>query len=175
MPSTDIRLIISDVDGVLTDGGITFDNSGMESKTFNIKDGLGIKMWQRAGNHFAVLTARQSQIVDTRCGELGIEIVKQGFSKKLQAAVDVANSLDVPLHQTCFIGDDLTDLSTINHVGFGVAVADAVPEIQAAASFVTTAKGGKGAIRELIEYLLRSSNEWDNLVNQYYKETLQDA
>lgn len=175
MPSTDIRLIISDVDGVLTDGGITFDNSGMESKTFNIKDGLGIKMWQRAGNHFAVLTARQSQIVDTRCGELGIEIVKQGFSKKLQAAVDVANSLDIPLNQTCFIGDDLTDLSTINHVGFGVAVADAVPEIQAAASFVTTAKGGKGAIRELIEHLLRSSNKWDNLVNQYYKETLQDA
>jgi len=175
MPTPDIQLIISDVDGVLTDGGVTFDNSGMEYKTFNIKDGLGIKMWQRSGRHFAVLTARQSQIVETRCGELGVEIVKQGFTKKLQAAIDIASQLGISTEQTCFIGDDLTDLSTIAHVGFGVAVADAVSEIRDAADFVTVNNGGSGAVRELVEVLLKQSGEWENLVEIHYKETAKNA
>ena len=175
MTTPNIQLIISDVDGVLTDGGVTFDNSGMEYKTFNIKDGLGIKMWQRAGKHFAVLTARQSQIVETRCGELGIDIVKQGFTKKLQAAIDIASQLGISTDQTCFIGDDLTDLSTITHVGFGVAVADSVSEVRDAADFVTITNGGCGAVREIIEVLLRQSGEWDHLVETHYKETVKNA
>ena len=165
-----IKLILSDVDGVLTDGGITFDNNALESKKFHIKDGLGIKMWQRAGFRFGILTARSSHIVKVRSAELGIDIVRQGFESKLPTAKSLAKSMNLDLDEICYIGDDLTDLPVIRAVGLGVAVADAVPELLVAADLVTQKAGGQGAVRELIEMILHSTERWKNLVQQYYTD-----
>ena len=165
-----IKLILSDVDGVLTDGGITFDNNAIESKKFHIKDGLGIKMWQRAGFRFGILTARSSHIVKVRSAELGIDIVRQGFESKLPTAKSLAKSMNLDLDEICYIGDDLIDLPVIRAVGLGVAVADAVPELLVAADLVTQKAGGQGAVRELIEMILHSTERWKNLVQQYYTD-----
>ena len=162
-----IELILSDVDGVLTDGGITFDNQGIETKTFHIRDGLGIRLWQRAGFQFGVLTARTSHIVKVRAAELGVDLVRQGFEDKLPAAKDIIAQLDMTAEQVCYIGDDLTDIPVIQHVGLGVAVADAAAETQAAAKLVTKLPGGRGAVRELVETLLKSKKRWDDLIRKY--------
>ncbi len=162
-----VELILSDVDGVLTDGGILYDNQGIEIKKFHIRDGLGIKLWQRAGFRFGVLTARSSHIVKVRAAELGVDIVRQGFENKLPAAKEVLRQLGLRPDQACFIGDDLTDLPVIQHFGLGVAVADAAAEVRALATHVTRAAGGQGAVREVIETILRAKNRWDDLVQTY--------
>src|SRR5262245_35004609 len=132
-----VELILSDVDGVLTDGGIWYDNQGVELKGFHIRDGLGIKLWQRSGFRFGVLTARTSHIVKLRAGELGIDIVRQGFEDKLPVAQEIARTCGLSPEQVCYIGDDLTDLPVIRYCGLGAAVADAVAEVRAAAALVT--------------------------------------
>ncbi|MEC7565643.1 MAG: HAD hydrolase family protein [Planctomycetota bacterium] len=163
-----IKLILSDVDGVLTNGAIAFDNNGIETKQFHIRDGLGIKMWQRAGYQFGILTARTSHIVKVRCQELGIDIVRQGFENKLPTAVQLVESLHLTMDQVCYVGDDLTDLPVIAAAGLGVAVADATSEVLDVADFITQTNGGAGAVRELIETILRKTHRWQDLVNQYY-------
>src|SRR3954466_13437853 len=115
-----VELILSDVDGVLTDGSIWYDNQGVELKSFHIRDGLGIKLWQRAGFKFGVLTARTSHIVKLRAMELGIEIVRQGFEQKLPVLREILKQHSLDLDQCCYIGDDLTDLPCIRNVGLGV-------------------------------------------------------
>ncbi len=162
-----IELILSDVDGVLTDGGLMFDNQGIEIKKFHIRDGLGIKLWQRAGYKFGLLTARSSHIVKLRAAELGVTILRQGFEDKWPAALDVMKELKLSPEQVCFIGDDLTDLPVIRQVGLGVAVADAVAEVRSAAHHTTALCGGQGAVRELIETLLKSNGRWDDLIKKY--------
>ena len=162
-----IELILSDVDGVLTDGGVLFDNQGIEIKQFHIRDGLGIKLWQKAGFRFGLLTARSSHIVKVRAAELDVSIVRQGFENKLPTAKQLIAELDLTPEQVCHIGDDLTDLSLIRYVGLGVAVADAVKEVRDAARYVTNLPGGRGAVREVVELLLRSKNRWDDLIRNY--------
>lgn len=162
-----VELILSDVDGVLTDGGILYDNQGLELKQFHIRDGLGIKLWQRAGFQFGMLTARSSHIVKLRASELGIEIVRQGFENKLPVALEILKELKLSPEQACFIGDDLTDLPVIRHVGLGVAVADAASEVRSAASYVTRLPGGRGAVRELIEAILKAKSRWDDVIQKY--------
>jgi YrbI family 3-deoxy-D-manno-octulosonate 8-phosphate phosphatase len=162
-----IRLILSDVDGVLTDGGVWFDNEGIESKQFHIRDGLGVRLWQRAGHTFGMITGRTSQIVKVRAAELGIEIVRQGFDNKLPVLREVAQQQKVELDETCYIGDDLPDLSLVRHAGVGVAVADAAPELRAAADYVTNTPGGRGAVREVIELALQAQRRWDDIVRKF--------
>jgi len=162
-----IELILSDVDGVLTDGGLFFDNEGIESKKFHIRDGLGIKLWQRAGCRFGILTARTSQIVRLRAAELGVDLVRQGFENKLPAAQEMIRQLRLSPEQVCYVGDDLTDLPVLRYVGLGVAVADASPDVRERADLVTTLGGGQGAVRELIESLLRAKGRWDDLIEKY--------
>lgn len=162
-----IELILSDVDGVLTDGGIYYDNQGIEIKRFHIRDGLGIRLWQRAGFRFGLLTARSSHIVKVRAAELGIDIVRQGFEHKLQAAKQLMEQLRLDPEQVCHIGDDLADLALIRHVGLGVAVQDAAAEVRDAAAYVTSLPGGCGAVREVIELVLKAKNRWDDLVRNY--------
>jgi YrbI family 3-deoxy-D-manno-octulosonate 8-phosphate phosphatase len=166
-PCEQIELILSDVDGVLTDGGILFDNQGIEIKKFHIRDGLGIRLWQRAGYRFGILTARNSHIVKIRAAELGIDIVRQGFEEKLPVLQELLRELGLSPQQTCYIGDDLTDLAVIRHVGLGVAVADAAADVRAAARHVTTLGGGHGAVRELIESLLKTKGDWEALLRRY--------
>ncbi len=165
-----IELVLSDVDGVLTSGGIVFDNQGIETKEFHIRDGLGIKLWQRAGYRFGILTARTSHIVRLRAVELGIEIVRQGFEDKLPVAQQIIAQQGLQPEQVCYIGDDLTDLPVMRRVGLGVAVADAAPEVCAAAHWVTEVHGGRGAVRELLETLLKAKNRWDDLIRKYLEQ-----
>ncbi len=162
-----IELLISDVDGVLTDGGLVFDNQGIETKKFHIRDGLGIRLWQRAGKKFGILTARTSHIVKLRAAELGVDLVRQGFENKLPTLIEMIETLGLRAEQVCFIGDDLTDLAAIKHVGLGVAVADAVEEVRRHAHHVTKLPGGQGAVRELVETLLKARNRWDDLIRRY--------
>jgi YrbI family 3-deoxy-D-manno-octulosonate 8-phosphate phosphatase len=162
-----IEFILSDVDGVLTDGGIMYDNQGIEHKQFHIRDGLGIKLWQRAGFKFGVLTARTSHIVKLRASELGIDIVRQGFEQKLPAAREVLKQLGIRAEQCAYIGDDLTDLPCIRNLGLGVAVSDAVEEVRAAAGHITVLPGGRGAVRELIELILKAKGRWEETIQTY--------
>ena len=162
-----IELILSDVDGVLTDGGITFDNNGIESKTFHIRDGLGIRIWSRAGYKFGILTARNSHVVKVRAAELNVEIVRQGFEQKLPTAQEVIREAGLEPTQVCYIGDDLTDLPVMRYVGLGVAVADAANEVLLEADHVTQTVGGRGAVREIIETILKAKSRWDGLISKY--------
>jgi YrbI family 3-deoxy-D-manno-octulosonate 8-phosphate phosphatase len=162
-----IQLILSDVDGVLTDGGITFDNQGIETKTFHVRDGLGIKLWQRSGHRFGIITARSSHIVKIRMDELGVEMVRQGSEKKLPVGIQLIEELGLEPEQVCYVGDDLSDLNLLSHVGLAVTVADGAAEIKSIAHLTTKAEGGKGAMRELIEIILKSQKRWDELLQAY--------
>ena len=162
-----IEFLLSDVDGVLTDGSLIFNNEGIETKAFHVRDGLGIKLWQKAGFRFGILTSRTSHIVQVRAAELGIDIVRQGFQYKLPIAKEIAQSLHLGLHQIAYIGDDLSDLAVIKAVGLGVAVADAAEDVRKEANFVTTSGGGRGAVRELIEVILKAKLRWEDLLARF--------
>ena len=162
-----IELVLSDVDGVLTDGGVIFDNQGIEIKRFHVRDGLGIKLWQRAGFPFGVVTARNSHIVKMRAAELGVDIVRQGFEQKLPIVKEIVEERGLTLEAVCYIGDDLTDLPVLKSVGLAVGVADAVAEVRAAAHYVTKTPGGSGAVRETIETILKARKRWDDLIQKY--------
>jgi YrbI family 3-deoxy-D-manno-octulosonate 8-phosphate phosphatase len=162
-----IELVLADVDGVLTDGKIVFDNQGIESKHFHIRDGLGIKLWQRAGGKFGLATGRSSHVVKVRAAELNIEIVRQGNEEKLHVLQQLMTEFTLRPEQVCYIGDDLPDLAAVRHAGLGVAVADACPELRQAADYVTTAIGGSGAVRETIELILKSQGRWQEIILKY--------
>ena len=162
-----IRLLLSDVDGVLTDGGIHLDNQGIESKTFHVRDGLGIKMWQRAGHRFGIITARSSHLVKIRMNELGVDLVRQGTGNKREVGEKLLAESGLPTEQVCYIGDDLSDLGLLKYVGVAVAVADAADEVRQVADLVTQQPGGRGAVRELIETILKAQQRWNELVETY--------
>ena len=164
-----VELILSDVDGVLTDGGIIFDNQGIETKRFHVRDGMGIKIWQRAGYKFGILTARTSNVVQLRANELGVDVIRQGVDEKLSAAKRVIEELDFTPEQVCYIGDDLPDLALVQTVGLGVAVADAAAEVRDAAAHVTELSGGHGAVRETIEFVLQQKGLWEGMIRKYAK------
>ncbi|TWT47351.1 KdsC family phosphatase [Botrimarina hoheduenensis] len=155
-----VRLLLSDVDGVMTDGSLTFDVEGRELKTFNVRDGLGIKLWRRSAGEFGIITGRSSTIVTKRAEELSLSIVHQGVQDKLPIVRQIAANHGMDLAEVAYIGDDLPDLPVVSAVGFGVAVGDACPELLAAADHTTLLPGGRGAVRELIETLLRASGRW---------------
>jgi len=162
-----IQLILSDVDGVLTDGAVSYDNQGIESKRFHIRDGLGIRLWQKAGHKFGIVTGRSSQIVRMRASELDVTIIRQGVSGKWDAVHEIMLSCKLEKHQVCFIGDDLPDLSAVRQVGFGVTVADASEELRENAHYVTERRGGCGAVREVIEMILKHQRRWDSVVQRF--------
>lgn len=162
-----IELILSDVDGVFTDGGITYDNQGIEAKQFHVRDGMGIRLWQRAGHRFGVITGRSSHVVKVRAAELGVDFVRQGLNEKLPAAKQIMEEIHLNPQQICYIGDDLPDLSMIQFFGVGVAVADACEDVRSNADLVTKLGGGKGAVREVIEMILKAQNHWDDLVRSF--------
>jgi 3-deoxy-D-manno-octulosonate 8-phosphate phosphatase (KDO 8-P phosphatase) len=163
-----IELILCDVDGVMTDGSVMFDNQGIEAKTFHVRDGMGIKLWQRAGHHFGLLTGRTSQIVRLRATELGIDIIRQGIAEKLPTALEIVADLGLDIRQVCYIGDDLPDIPLLQAVGLGVAVADADAEVRRIARHTTQAAGGRGAVRETVEFILKNQHCWDDLVQRYF-------
>lgn len=163
----EIRLLLSDIDGVMTDGGVVFDNEGVETKVFNIRDGLGIRLWQKAGHDFGIVTGRTSGIVQRRAVELDIELVRQGVKEKLPVVHQIIESRSLEPTQVAYIGDDLPDLSTVKFVGLGIAVADACPELSDAADHVTTFNGGHGAVREAIELILKHQGRWPEMIEKF--------
>jgi 3-deoxy-D-manno-octulosonate 8-phosphate phosphatase (KDO 8-P phosphatase) len=163
-----VEIILSDVDGVLTDGGLYYDPHGSETKKFHVRDGLGIKLWQRAGFKFGLVTARTSNIVRMRANELGLDLVRQGHENKLPIVEQILAELGYLPEQLCFIGDDLTDLACLQYAGVGATVCDAANELRDEADLVTTLPGGRGAVRELVETLLKSQQRWQELVQRYY-------
>jgi YrbI family 3-deoxy-D-manno-octulosonate 8-phosphate phosphatase len=162
-----VRLMLLDVDGVLTDGGITWTNDGVEQKTFHIRDGLGIRLWQQAGGKTGIVTGRSSHLVELRAAELGIGILRQGVDDKAAAVEAILAETGMSWEQTAFVGDDLPDLPVVMRCGVGVAVADACPEMLAAAGLVTRLPGGRGAVREVVERLLRAGGSWDAIVRRH--------
>ncbi|MDZ4819747.1 MAG: HAD hydrolase family protein [Planctomycetota bacterium] len=162
-----IELLLSDVDGVLTNGGVVFDNQGIESKRFHIRDGLGIKLWQRAGGKFGIITGRASHIVKLRAAELGIELIRQGIEDKWLTVRQLMSELQLQPEQVAFIGDDLPDRPVMMNVGLGIAVADAAEDVRQAAHHVTTLSGGYGAVREAVEMILRKQGRWQDLLQRY--------
>ena len=162
-----VQLLLLDCDGVLTDGGVTWSDDGVEQKTFHIRDGLGIRGWQRAGGRTGIITGRSSRIVERRAAELGIEFVRQGVDDKLTVAGAIIKECGLSWEQTAFMGDDLPDLPVVSRCGVGAAVADACAELRAAAAVVTSLPGGRGAVRELIERMLRARGGWERIVSEY--------
>lgn len=162
-----IELLVLDVDGVLTDGRVFIHSDGTESKGFSILDGHGIRMWQRAGLHVALLSGRASEATARRAEELEIAHVIQGAKSKLPVLKELLEKLNLSPEQAAYVGDDVMDLPIVRYVGFGVAVANAVDELKKHADYVTTRQGGDGAVREVIEYILKGSDRWASLMERY--------
>jgi 3-deoxy-D-manno-octulosonate 8-phosphate phosphatase (KDO 8-P phosphatase) len=156
-----IRLILSDVDGVMTGGELYYDTLGVNLKQFHVRDGMGIKVWQRAGGTFGIVSSRIHSGVRLRANELGIKHVLQGVEPKLPAVVHLLETLGVDPAETAYIGDDLPDLPVMEHVALAVAPADASSDVCAAADWVLHTRGGQGVVRELIERLMRATSTWE--------------
>ena len=162
-----IKLLLLDVDGVLTDGKLYYGNSGEELKAFNIQDGLGIKLLQQGGIQVGIITGRVSTLLQRRADELGINPVIQGREDKLIALRELLKSQNLGLHQIAFMGDDLPDLSAINSVGLGITVANASSTLAAKADWQTLRSGGDGAVREAAEMILKAQGKFDTLVERF--------
>lgn len=164
-----IRLFLVDVDGVLTDGGIVYDGGGREIKRFHVRDGHGIKMLQRAGVEVGIITGRTSEVVEVRAKELGISLVRQGAWDKVAAWREILAEKGLSPAETAYVGDDIVDVPLMRQVGFSAAVADAEGYVRKAADFVSIRSGGQGAVREIIEFLLRSSGAWKKVASKYFE------
>ncbi len=160
----DIRLLLLDVDGVLTDGKILLHADGTESKTFDIRDGTGIVLALKAGLRVGLLSARYSGATAARAAQLKIPIVRQGAADKLAAYEEIISLEGVADHQVAYMGDDLLDLPVLARVGLPAAPADAASEVRAAAAWISAARGGHGAVRDIVEALLKAQDTWDAVV-----------
>jgi 3-deoxy-D-manno-octulosonate 8-phosphate phosphatase (KDO 8-P phosphatase) len=156
-----IELLIVDVDGVLTAGGIVYGSPEVEIKQFYVRDGSGLHLWHLAGKRTGLITGRSSPVVQRRAAELGIGLVVQGASEKLPAFRSMLAQAGVGEEAVCYVGDDVPDVPPLRHCGLAVAVADACPEVRAVAHYITQAPGGRGAVREAIELILRCQGRWD--------------
>ncbi|MEL0027213.1 MAG: 3-deoxy-manno-octulosonate-8-phosphatase KdsC [Perlucidibaca sp.] len=162
-----VRLLALDVDGVLTDGRLYFAEDGQELKTFDTQDGHGIKMLQHAGIEVAIITGRTTQLVQRRAANLKIRHLLQGREDKLVALRELISTLGVSLDEVAYVGDDWPDLPAILAAGFGVAVANAHPELRARADHVTTLAGGRGAVREVCDLLLIAQDRYQDALAPY--------
>ncbi|MDZ4731942.1 MAG: 3-deoxy-manno-octulosonate-8-phosphatase KdsC [Xanthomonadales bacterium] len=162
-----VRLLALDVDGVMTDGRLYFDQAGQEMKAFSTRDGMGIKALQRCGIQVALITGRQSPMVSQRARELGIELVFQGSNNKAQALQALLAATGLGAEQVCYAGDDWIDLPVLSLVGFSVTVADADPLIRQNVDWVTTEAGGMGAVRALCNLILAAQGQIDQLMQEY--------
>ncbi len=162
-----IRLLLMDVDGTMTDGGIRLlswsDGAVTEMKVFHSQDGVALHLARRAGLRTGMITGRESPATSHRARELGMEFVSQKAREKLPALEDILTRSGVPAEETAYVGDDLPDLAVMERVGLAVAVANATPEVKRQAHYVTRASGGAGALREVVELILRAQGKWQEL------------
>jgi 3-deoxy-D-manno-octulosonate 8-phosphate phosphatase (KDO 8-P phosphatase) len=162
-----IRLLAMDVDGVLTDGGIFLHHDGTESKRFNLLDGHGIRMWHKAGLKTAFISGRIAQATEHRALQLEVTYVFQECREKLPVFEQLLAESGLKASEVAYIGDDLMDIPLLRRAGFSAAVANAVQEVKQNAKYVTAAPGGGGAVREVIEYILKNAGKWDELMKLY--------
>ncbi len=165
-----IRLVLMDVDGVLTAGEIIYSDSGEQIKIFNVKDGLGIRLLKEAGIQVGIITGRQGKALQHRCQNLGIDMVFEGVWKKGGVLDDIRTRTGIPVESMAFIGDDLPDLSIMKKVGLAVAVADAHEAVRQYAHITTVACGGRGAVREISETILKAQGSWDKLIRGLFAD-----
>ncbi len=161
MSHTLTRLLILDVDGVLTDGALWFDEDGRPVRRFHIRDGLGVALWRASGGQAAILTSKRSDAVVARAKMMGIELIEQGAEDKLPGLTRILEDSGVAAEQAAYIGDDLLDLAPMRRVGYPIAVGDAAEEVKISARYVTRLDGGQGAVREAVEHLLKRQGEWN--------------
>ncbi len=159
-----IKVLALDVDGVLSDGKIIIDSSGNEIKNFDVQDGFGMVLLRRVGIKIVIITARSSRPVDFRAKDLKIDKVYQDAFPKVEYYKQMLKELEVSDEEVCFVGDDLPDLTVLRQVGFAVAVANAVEEIKKEVHYITHKSGGRGAVREVIELILKTQGHWDHLL-----------
>lgn len=162
-----IKLLLMDCDGVLTDGRIWMLADGEDQKAFNTRDGLGLELFHTAGLRSGIITGRQSSAVERRANNLGISFVRQGCKDKVQAFVETLKDADVDESEVAFVGDDLNDIPLMVSSGLGIAVANAAPETLERADYVTQANGGAGAIREVVELILKAQGRWADVTSKY--------
>ena len=162
-----IKLLLLDVDGVLTEGHVVYDDNGAQIKAFQVKDGLGIRMLMDFGIHVGIITGRQSLALDHRCKDLGISLLHQGIKDKGTALHEILDKTGICAMETAYVGDDLPDLAVMKRVGFPIAVADACKEVLSCAWFITKARGGRGAVREISEAILKAKGLWPKVVARF--------
>ena len=162
-----IRLLLLDVDGVLTDGKLHYSDEGVESKTFNVKDGLGIRLVQRAEVSTGIITARQSPLVARRAEELGMDHIRQGAANKLEEFKSILGETGLKPFQVCYMGDDLIDLSLLTRVGLAACPVDAVEPVKEACHLVSRQPGGGGAVREVCDLIVQAKGLEEKLVQQF--------
>jgi len=164
-----VRLMVFDVDGVLTDGSLHFGADGELIKTFNVLDGHGIKLLQQSGVATAIISARQSALVARRAADLGITHVQQGVHDKLSGYQALLAECGVEAEASGFIGDDVIDLPVLTRVGFAASVPNGHPEVRSRVHYVTTASGGRGAVRELCDFILRAQGNYEAALAPYLR------
>ena len=162
-----IKLLLLDVDGVLTDGGIIYNDNGTETKVFNVKDGLGIKLLMDAGIHLGIVTGRRSNALYSRCKDLGIKLIYDGVGNKIDVLDALMDQTGVSAEEVAFIGDDLPDLGLMKMIGLSIAVGYANKTILDNADMVTSAKGGDGAVREACEAILKAKGLWKDILERF--------
>lgn len=164
-----IRVLLLDVDGVLTDGGIILDSKGHEQKRFDIQDGMGVTLARVAGLKVGIITGRVSDVVARRAKELKLDVVYQGSFHKLSDYEEALDTFDVRDEQVCYMGDDVLDLVLLERAGLSAAPANAREEVKAAVDLVTVCSGGRGAVRELIDLILKTQEKWEKAVRKCRK------
>jgi 3-deoxy-D-manno-octulosonate 8-phosphate phosphatase (KDO 8-P phosphatase) len=162
-----IKLLLLDVDGVLTDGRIIYDSHGRDSKFFDVHDGMGVYLLSKAGIPTVLITAKGSRAIRPRAKDMRIAEVFENISPKTSVLAKILKKYKVAEEEICFVGDDLVDLGLMKRVGFPVAVFNACPEIKQAAGYITIKEGGRGAVREVAELILKSSGLWADMVKLY--------
>ncbi len=161
-----ISVLALDVDGVLTDGTIIFTQyTGVENKQFHVHDGLGISLWLKAGNEVILISGRKADCVHIRAKELGITHVIQGSKDKIADLDQTLSKLGVTPEQTAFVGDDLGDMTVMQHVGYAIAVGDGAQEVKEIADWVTPNNGGRGAVRDAIEHIMKETGSWQDAID----------
>ncbi|MBW1722494.1 MAG: HAD-IIIA family hydrolase [Deltaproteobacteria bacterium] len=162
-----VRLLVLDVDGVLTDGRIVLDDRGVETKYFHVRDGQGLKLLQDSGIQVVLITGRRSEVVGHRARELGIDEVHQGVGDKVALLLQIIRRKGIEKEEVCVVGDDLPDLPMFQVAGMSVAVSDAAPELREHATMVTKNRGGRGAVREVCELILKAQGKWTSSLSAY--------
>ncbi len=162
-----IRLLLLDVDGVLTDGRIIYDSRGRDSKFFDVHDGMGVYLLKKAGINTVLITAKGSRTIRPRARDMQVKEIFENISPKTAVLDKILRKYKVDISEVCFAGDDLVDLCLMKRVGLPIAVFNAAPEIKQAAAYITLREGGRGAVREIAELILKSQGKWEEAVKAY--------